>query len=44
MEVLVPVAFLLLWWMLPGYPASLHMSFSSHVEELNLTFISALMA
>lgn len=32
-EVLVPVAFLLLWWMLPGI---LHLSsISSHVEELN---------
>ena len=32
-EVLVPVAFLLLWWMLPGI---IQLSFiSSHVEELN---------
>lgn len=35
-EVLVPVAFLLLWWMLPGIiQFSSICSFSSHVEELN---------
>ena len=32
-EVLVPVAFLLLWWMLPGIIQL--SSISSHVEELN---------
>ena len=35
-EVLVPVAFLLLWWMLPGIIQLPSICpFSSHVEELN---------
>ena len=35
-EVLVPVAFLLLWWMLPGIIQRPSICpFSSHVEELN---------
>ena len=35
-EVLVPVAFLLLWWMLPGIIRLPSICpFSSHVEELN---------